>query len=354
MIVLNGEPFTCYNLRSLYPWAHQIIVVEGACRTAKNIATKDGHSVDGTLTSLRRFQADEDPEKKVLVVSARDEGFDDGFWPEKTEMCEAFAKRATGNYLWQVDSDEFYREEEMTKVLGFLSEGIGWATFPQQSFWGGIDYVNNSIALAEFDLRGTGARLFAWGQGYRYAKHRPPTVLDEQGRDVKTKGCTFSCRQMKRLGIYRYHYCLVFPSQVLSKIGYYSVNSKVKAEQGGGFSSTILSWYEANFVRITRPYHLHNLPGCLSWIRPFRGAHPEQVVKMMADIRDGRVSHELRQTADIEALMHSFVYRSATRILDITVALRTSAAGYPLYRVCRGVLSRFRKGCELLIRCAKR
>ena len=31
MIVLNGEPFVRYNLRALYPFAHQIIVVEGVC-----------------------------------------------------------------------------------------------------------------------------------------------------------------------------------------------------------------------------------------------------------------------------------------------------------------------------------
>jgi len=30
MIVLNGEPCVLYNLRALYPFAHEIIVVEGA------------------------------------------------------------------------------------------------------------------------------------------------------------------------------------------------------------------------------------------------------------------------------------------------------------------------------------
>jgi hypothetical protein len=30
IIVLNGEPFTRYNLRALYPFAHEIIVVEVA------------------------------------------------------------------------------------------------------------------------------------------------------------------------------------------------------------------------------------------------------------------------------------------------------------------------------------
>ena len=342
IIVLNGEPFVRYNLRSLYPWAHQIIVVEGACRTAKAVATPDGHSIDSTLQSLRRFQAEEDPEKKVLVVSARDEGLEDGFWPEKTEMCQAFAKRATGNYLWQIDSDEFYREEDMPTILRFLSKGIGWATFPQRSFWGGIDYTNNSLALAEFDLRGTGARLFAWGKGYRYVKHRPPTVMDERGRDVRLQGA-FTCRQMKKLGIHRYHYCLLFPSQVFSKVTYYSTPSPEKIAQGGGFGQEISSWHETNFRRISRPFHLHNIAGCLSWIRPFRGAHPAQVVKMMADIREGRVSHELRDTDDVEDLMRSRCYRCTTGLLDVMVALNTSAIGYPFFRVCRGVFSRFKK-----------
>ncbi len=236
IIVLNGEPFIRYNLRSLYPWAHQIIVVEGACRTAKAVATPDGHSIDSTLESLRRFQAEEDPEKKVVVVDARDEGFQDGFWPEKTEMCQAFAKRATGNYLWQIDSDEFHREEDMSTMLGLLSKGIGWVAFPQYSFWGGIDYVNNSLALAEFDLRGNGARLFAWGKGYRYAKHRPPTVLDERGRDVRLQK-SLSPRRMKKLGVYRYHYSLLFPMQVFTKVAYYSVPSPEKVTQGGGFET---------------------------------------------------------------------------------------------------------------------
>ena len=62
MIVLNGEPFLRYNLRALYPFAHQIIVVEGAAPGAAAIATPDGHSRDGTLHTLRLFREKEDPE----------------------------------------------------------------------------------------------------------------------------------------------------------------------------------------------------------------------------------------------------------------------------------------------------
>jgi len=71
MIVLNGEPFVRYNLRALYPFANQIIVVEGASPAAVRVATPDGHSRDSTMETLRRFQAEEDPEGKVTVVDSR-------------------------------------------------------------------------------------------------------------------------------------------------------------------------------------------------------------------------------------------------------------------------------------------
>ncbi len=78
MIVLNGEPFVRYNLRALYPFAHQIIVVEGAAPAAAKIATPEGHSSDGTLETLMDFKVQEDPEGKLIIVTAEDEGHPNG------------------------------------------------------------------------------------------------------------------------------------------------------------------------------------------------------------------------------------------------------------------------------------
>ena len=41
--------------------------------------------------------------------------------PPKTASRGAYAERATGDYLWQVDMDEFYRPEEMHIVLDMLA-----------------------------------------------------------------------------------------------------------------------------------------------------------------------------------------------------------------------------------------
>ena len=171
MIVLNGEPFTRYNLRSIYPWAHQIIVVEGACKAAVAVASSTGHSTDGTLEVLRRFQADEDPEKKLIIVTAEDEGHSDGFWPgEKHEMSQAYAKRATGNYLWQVDVDEFYKEDDMRDIIALLENGSTQISFPMIQFWGGIDFRENGEFLSVHFKQVH--RIFAWGKDYSYTTHR--------------------------------------------------------------------------------------------------------------------------------------------------------------------------------------
>src|SRR5665648_776269 len=142
IIVLNGEPFTRYCLRALYPFAHEIIVVEGAHEDTHAVATADGHSIDGTLEALRRFCVEEDREQKVTVVTK------DGFWPKKDELgrcrtaqSRAYAERATGDYLWQVDIDEFYLADAMRRVLEMLvcDPEISAVSFRQRSFWGSPD-----------------------------------------------------------------------------------------------------------------------------------------------------------------------------------------------------------------------
>ena len=55
IIVLNNEPFNRYLLRQIYPFAHQIIVVEGATRFSAHASRPDGHSRDGTLEILKEF-----------------------------------------------------------------------------------------------------------------------------------------------------------------------------------------------------------------------------------------------------------------------------------------------------------
>jgi len=301
VIVLDGEPFTAYTLRSLYPYAHEIIVVEGAAPGAGNIATLDGHSRDGTLEVLRRFQAEEDPDGKVTVVTAEDAGYPDGFWPgEKDEQSRAYAERATGDWLWQVDIDEFYLATDMDRILAMLvaDPSIEAMTFRQITFWGGLDYLCDGWYLR----RGAADyhRLFRWGPGYAYATHRPPTVLDATGRDLRT-GRWLDADATATAGIRLYHYSLLLPKQVIEKCDYYA--NATWARRSGA-----IEWANEAWLALNRPFRVHNVYAYPSWLERYSGPHPDEIRRMVADLRSEGGPVALRGTEDIERLLDTRWY----------------------------------------------
>jgi len=301
IIVLNGEPFTRYCLRSLYPFAHEIIVVEGGHEDAKSVCTPDGHSIDGTLEALHKFKKEEDHENKVTIVTR------DGFWPKKDELgrnrtpqSRAYAERATGDYLWQIDIDEFYEEEDMKRILEMLKRdpSITAVTFPTYTFWGDIHYESDSWALR----RGAKYyhRLFKWSKAYKYLTHEPPTVVDETGTDLRKKNWVTG-RVMKRKNIYMYHYSLLFPWQVEQKVRVY--NDEHDNYKG------IVDWAENNYFKLNNPYRVHNIFRLPSWLMRHKGKHPAQIKKMMQDIKEGKLNVKVRKNEDVEVLLNSFNYK---------------------------------------------
>jgi len=310
IIVLNGEPFVRYCLRSIYPFAHEIIVVEGGHEDAKSVCTSDGHSIDTTLESLYKFKKEEDRENKVIIVTRN------GFWPHKDELgrsrtpqSRAYAERATGDYIWQIDIDEFYKEEDMLSIIKMLNNdpSITAISFKQKSFWGGIGYLSESYAFLR-NKEGWN-RIFKWDNGYKYITHEPPTVLDEKGVDLHEKHWV-SSERMRRKNIYMYHYSLLFPWQVQQKV-------KVYKEEKPEDCSGIIEWAENNYFKLGNPKRVHNLYLIPSWLERFKGTHPEQVTCMMRDIKEGKVNAELRRTDDIELLLKSEKYKLDRILLKI-------------------------------------
>ncbi len=68
---------------------------------------------------------------------------------KKDEMSNAYATQATGDYLWQVDIDEFYKAEDMARILSTLRDDptISAVSFKQIQFWGGFFYFVDSWFL---------------------------------------------------------------------------------------------------------------------------------------------------------------------------------------------------------------
>ena len=302
MIVLNGEPFIRYNLRAIYPFASQIIVVEGACRAAASVSTPDGHSRDGTRDVLRRFCEEEDPDRKLVLVTAEDEGYPDGFWPgEKHEMSQAYARRATGNWLWQVDSDEFYLPEDLERVVLALAANPQTTRidFPMRTFSAAPWLEVDGFFLKTFTVR----RVFAWHPTYRLSSHRPPTAVDGAGMDVSSLHPSPADEQRRR-GIYMYHYEQLFPKQVREKCAYYA-----QAEWTRVFGR-LSQWVETGYLRCEQPYRVHMVYAQPSWVRRYCGPVPPQVKDMYEAVRLGKhPGITARATDDLEALADSSLYR---------------------------------------------
>ena len=288
IIVLNGEPFTKYCLRQLYPHSHEIIVVEGGSKKAVGFVP-EGHSTDDTLEALYEFKEKEDPEDKVKIIIKK------AFWEEKDEQSQAYAEVATGDYLWQVDIDEFYKHKDIEKVKNLLREHpeIDVISFRQITFWGWFDYWCDSIFLRDVFTDVT--RIFKWKRNFRYITHRPPTVIDQNGIDLRKKEW-ISARDTAKLRIYMYHYSLLFPKQVREKCSYYS-------KPGGGFMNKADEWTERCYFEINKPFKVHNVYSYPSWLMRYKGHHPEQINQMHSDILSGKLKIQNRGTEDIEKLL---------------------------------------------------
>jgi len=328
MIVLNAEPFITYNLRALYPFAHQIIVVEGATPGASSVATVDGHSVDGTIASLHRFKTEEDPEGKLTIVTAEDDGHANGVWQEKDEMSRAYAHRATGNYIWQIDADEFYLPDDIRTIMAMLAgdPAITAVSFYMRTFWGAPQYSVDSFFLRKFIAH----RVFAWAPEYQYLTHRPPTVLDDRGRDVRLVKAV-SAKAMMEEGIFLYHYELLFPKQVAEKARYYAsvkwTSELQRAEE----------WVERCYTSITQPFRVHMAYGHVSWLERFAGEQPPQVTLMMLAVDTDAHPHvHARRTDDIESLLSKHTYTIQRRIIKWFIPVDAGLAN--VKSACRKVL----------------
>jgi glycosyltransferase involved in cell wall biosynthesis len=314
IIVFNGEPFTRYCLRALYPYAHEIIVVEGGHEGTAAVATPDGHSTDGTLAAVEAFIAEEDPDGKVKLVTR------DGFWPmtdelgrRRTAQSRAYAELATGDYLWQVDIDEFYLPADMTRVLQLLATHleITQMSFPFLDFWSRPDY---KLASSKFLRKNQVHRLFKWGEGYTYVTHQPPIVHDDAGRDLRTINWVRP-DTTARMGITMHHYSHLLPSQMEQKAHVY------RGQEPRSLGES-LTWLQDSYLTLRRPYRVERHYYWPSWLERYSGPQPPQIRCMMEDIASGRLAVRLRRVDDAERLLASRWYPLGAQGLRAVEPLR--------------------------------
>ncbi|HVT89393.1 MAG TPA: glycosyltransferase [Tepidisphaeraceae bacterium] len=207
MIVFNGDYFLRQCLDGVYDFAHEIVIVEGGDAISQPFANPDGTSTDQTWEILAGYP---DPKNKIKLIRGR--------FKDKDEQSNAYMSQVSGDFIWQIDSDELYHPADMNQIAGMLYDDsdLMAVEFPIHDFYGGLDRVavGKHWNVGYWRIH----RLFP---GSRYLTHRPPTVVHPNGQ---------SMNHMKHLdrftlaghGIFLHHYSYVLDRQVREKIRYHS------------------------------------------------------------------------------------------------------------------------------------
>ena len=204
MIVFNGGEFLRQVLDSIYDFAHEIIVIEGAERNAWCLANPDGSSTDDTIQILRSYP---DPMCKLKVIQ--------GKWRNKVEQSNAYMACATGDYVWQIDDDEIYNSADLERISRILkSEPQATSVaFYWVNFFSSFRRIMVPSDMYTVEIW----RLFRFRPGYRFISHRPPTVLDPETGLIMNNICPIRASRTAQEGIFIYHYSYMTDRQIQEK-----------------------------------------------------------------------------------------------------------------------------------------
>ena len=263
MIVFNGDFVLKECLESVYPYATQILISEGPVRYWQDEGFTT--STDRTNEILDNFP---DPENKITVVH--------GQFEEKDEECRAYMPhmRDDIDYIWNLDSDEIYKPEDIEKIIRLLEEeqytSVGVRSC---SFYGGFDYHIGGFELAKDNF----LRIFKVYPNATWKTHRPPTIMAPLGTVTLPEKHLDSDTLWDKHGIQMYHYSYVFPRQVKEKIAYYKAKVSKHNCHPNYYEDIYLPWIKGDKsverawrgVHEFRPHSRGD-----AYTQKFKGTHP--------------------------------------------------------------------------------
>lgn len=202
-------------VQNMYDNVDEIIIVEGATKATNHyfdgntsLFTNDGRSKDGTIEYILELEKKYD---KIKVIIG------DGFWNGKTSMCNAASKISTGDYIWQVDSDEFYKKEDQIKILKLLEdEKPDSVHFFANHFFGGFDYCIDESCYNSWGNGIPWMRIFKnIPNKSQWISHEPPQYVCDGL--ICNDGKVISRETTLQMGIKMFHYSYVHENQIKFK-----------------------------------------------------------------------------------------------------------------------------------------
>lgn len=204
IIVFNGNNTLEESLQTIYPFASQILIAEGPVKFWQDNGFTT--SIDGTNEMLDNFP---DPDNKIKIVHSQ--------YTEKLEQTNAYMKYIHDDidYLWNLDSDQIYKPEDIGKIIGLIKNKIyTLVKVSSITFFGGFDRY-----MSGFEEKAGFPALYRVYPGTRWGKHRYP-IMKHKRKPLRER--VLSAEILKDHGIRLYHYSAVFALHVSQKIKYYT------------------------------------------------------------------------------------------------------------------------------------
>jgi len=226
IIVFNGNYVLTEALKTIYPFASQILIAEGPVTYWQ----QQGYttSIDGTNELIDNFP---DPDNKIKIIHSQ--------YKEKDEQCQAYMQFLNDDidYVWHLDSDEIFKPKDIELIIKIIEAGKFTSVgFKSISFYGGFDrYITGFEERAEFK------RIFKVYPGSYWKKHRPPLMEHKISNVLPERHLSFNVLS-NLYNIRMYHYSYVFPLQVYQKVKYYKEEISKENCIDNYFDNIYLPW----------------------------------------------------------------------------------------------------------------
>ena len=228
-IVFNGEKHLPDQM--LLAWLEQanaiadyVFITEGATKAVNHYwdgdtstFTTNGKSTDNTCYIIKYYIKDK---PKFFFKEA------DGFWDGKTNMLNYWFENSQEiydvDYIWQIDTDEFYSEKNIEKIVNLLQvESPSRVDFFANHFWGDFWHCIDERSDGFWANQLPWMRIFKINKKSKWISHEPPNMSFDEYHKVISKYDTLN------LGIKMNHYSYVTEDQVKFKSKFYNCPEKI-------------------------------------------------------------------------------------------------------------------------------
>ena len=221
------------------------------------------HSRDETLAILERWMK-KDGGRKIKMVS--------GGWVNKDDQSNGYMKllNPDTDYIWHLDSDEFYMKEDLRKTREWLEKEN--PTFVTIDF---LHFFKNYFTVA---IGGQGwgwdtpiPRIQKYYPNALYTTHRPPCISDPNGvPNEKIRPLHLS----NVTGVKCFHYSYVTDKQVNEKMAYYATEFS-QVERLKTWYQNVWKGWDINRDFVENTYGTHPTAWRGSRTTSYNGPHPE-------------------------------------------------------------------------------